>query len=166
MTVQGHKTYSEATIWEALKEVMDPEIPVLSLVDLGVVREVKVTDAGVTVVMTPTFAGCPALEVMRRQVEEKLREMAAPNPKVEMVLEPAWTSDCITPEGRRKLESFGLAPPPVHGGDLAIMLNPVVRCPYCGSLQTRVTNTFGSTLCRAIYYCDGCQQAFEQFKPL
>jgi ring-1,2-phenylacetyl-CoA epoxidase subunit PaaD len=166
MTTQGRKTCSEATIWEALKEVMDPEIPVLSLVDLGVVREVKVTDAGVTVVMTPTFAGCPALEVMRRQVEEKLREMAAPNPRVEMVLEPAWTSDYITPEGRRKLESFGLAPPPVHGGDVAIMLNPAVRCPYCGSLQTRVTNTFGSTLCRAIYYCDGCQQAFEQFKPL
>lgn len=166
MTSQETQTYSEAEIWEALKEVMDPEIPVLSLVDLGVVQEVKITDEGVTVVMTPTFAGCPALEVMRRQVEEKLQEMGVPNPKVEMVLEPAWTSDRITPEGRRKLESFGLAPPPIHGGDVEIMLNPVVRCPYCGSHNTRVTNTFGSTLCRAIYYCDDCQQAFEQFKPL
>ncbi len=157
---------SQEQIWRALQEVMDPEIPVLSLVDLGIIREVKVEGQEVTVVMTPTFSGCPALEAMRQEVEEKLQELGVPRPRVEVVLDPPWSSDQISPEGRRKLEAFGLAPPPVHRGDPEIMLNPVVPCPYCGSRRTRVTNTFGSTLCRAIYYCDACQQAFEQFKPL
>ncbi len=157
---------TEDAIWQALRQVMDPEIPVVSLVDLGVVRAVETDGAHVRVVMTPTFSGCPALHVMRALVEQKLQDLGAASVDVEMVLNPPWTSDDISPEGREKLRAFGLAPPPVHQGDQTIILQPQVTCPRCGSSRVTVKNTFGSTLCRAIYYCLDCQDAFEQFKPL
>ncbi len=160
------KTLTEEEIWQALKEVMDPEIPVVSLVDLGVVREVQVEGDRVTVTMTPTFSGCPALAVMQQALREKVLELGAAEVEVRTVLEPAWSSDAISEEAREKLREFGLAPPPVHGGDLNIVLHEPVACPYCGSHNTTVKNAFGSTLCRAIYYCNECQQPFEQFKPL
>jgi len=153
-------------LWEALKEVMDPEIPVVSLVDMGIVRAVETDGRNVTVTMTPTFSGCPALVVMERLIAEKMKEVGAETVEVKTVLKPAWTSDWISEEGRAKLKAFGLAPPPVHGGDVNIMLVPTVACPRCDSTNVTVKNTFGSTLCRAIYYCNDCQDAFEQFKPL
>lgn len=163
---EGPAPLTDDSIWTALSEVMDPEIPVLSLVDLGVIRAVLVTGDGVAVTMTPTFSGCPALMEMRRLIEERLRTLGAATVTVNTVLAPAWTSDWISAEGRRKLKAFGLAPPPLHGGDVQIMLYDVVHCPRCDSGDVTVRNTFGSTLCRAIYYCNRCQDAFEQFKPL
>lgn len=154
------------SVWAALAEVMDPEIPVLSLVDLGVVRTVEVTSDHVTVTMTPTFSGCPALVEMQRLVKEQLYAIGARAVTVEMTLAPAWSSDWISSEGRRKLKEFGLAPPPIHGGNLQIVLLDDVACPRCNSTDVTIRNTFGSTLCRAIYYCNRCQDAFEQIKPL
>lgn len=160
------QTLTEEQVWQALKEVMDPEIPVVSLVDLGVVRDVQVEGDRVTVTMTPTFSGCPALAVMQQALREKVLALGAAEVEVRTVLEPAWSSDWIRPEAREKLRKFGLAPPPVHGGELNIALEEPVACPYCGSYNTTLKNSFGSTLCRAIYYCNACQQPFEQFKPL
>ena len=157
---------TEEQIWNALRQVMDPEIPVVSLVELGVVRSVETDGQRVTVTMTPTFSGCPALIVMQQLVADKVKELGAAEVDVKMVLDPPWSSDWITPEAREKLRAFGLAPPPVHGGDLQIKLNPRVTCPRCGSDNVTIKNRFGSTLCRAIYYCNDCQDAFEQFKPL
>jgi ring-1,2-phenylacetyl-CoA epoxidase subunit PaaD len=154
-------------IWQALTEVCDPEIPVVSLVEMGIIRDVTARDDGaVTVAMTPTFAGCPALHVMREDIEAKLKEMGATAVTVETTLSPPWSSDWITPAGRAKLKEFGLAPPPRHGGNINVVLLDLAPCPYCDSPNTSLKNSFGPTLCRAIYYCNNCQQPFEQFKPL
>lgn len=160
-------TFSLEKIWQALDEIKDPEIPVVSLVEMGIVRQVQITADGVVVTMTPTFSGCPALQVMKSSIEEKLRRLGVGPVEVKQVLDPPWTSDWITDEARQKLKEFGLAPPPKHGGKLEqIILFDAVACPYCDSQNTTVKNTFGPTLCRAIYYCNDCQQPFEQFKPL
>lgn len=153
-------------IWAALDEIMDPEIPVVSMVELGIVREVQTQDDTVIVSMTPTFAGCPALDVMRNAIVEKLRGRGIENVQVKTVLSPPWTTDWITEPARAKLKTFGLAPPPLHGGNVALYFDAPVACPYCSSTNTRVTNNFGPTLCRAIYFCRSCHQPFEQFKPL
>ncbi len=153
-------------IWQALDEVKDPEIPVVSLVEMGIVREVEVTAEGVTVTMTPTFAGCPALHAMKADIEAKLTNLGVESVEVRQVLSPPWTSDWITEAARQKLKDFGLAPPQRHGGQTEILLLDTAACPYCDSTNTTIKNTFGPTLCRAIYYCNNCQQPFEQFKPL
>jgi ring-1,2-phenylacetyl-CoA epoxidase subunit PaaD len=153
-------------IWRALEELVDPEIPVVSLIEMGIVRDAQVNDNGVTVFMTPTFAGCPALDVMQNAIVEKLRALGIKRVAVKMVLTPSWSSDWITEAGRGKLKAFGLAPPPKHGGDVQLFFPNEVACPYCHSTKTRVTNNFGPTLCRAIYFCRNCQQPFEQFKAL
>lgn len=153
-------------IWDALDEVKDPEIPAVSLVEMGIVRAVEIEDDKVTVTMTPTFTGCPALIEMQRLIREKMLEIGAQTAEVKTVLKPAWSSDWITEEGRQKLKAFGLAPPPIHGGNINVTFFDVVKCPRCDSTNTTVKNTFGSTLCRAIYYCNECLEPFEQFKPL
>lgn len=154
-------------VWEALEGVMDPEIPVVSVVEMGIVRDVAVGEGGSVVVkMTPTFAGCPALEVMRREIEACVRGLGVEEVTVETVLYPPWSSDWLSAETRAKLEGFGIAPPPRHEGRVELVLLDPVACPYCGSFNTTVKNTFGATLCKAIYYCNECQQPFEQFKPL
>ncbi len=161
---------TEEAVWQALDEVKDPEIPVVSVVEMGIVREVTVsTDTAgqsVHVKMTPTFSGCPALDVMRDEMEARLQQLGAADVKVETVLYPPWTTEWISPEARQKLKNFGLAPPPRHDGNLMITFYEEVACPYCDATNTIVRNTFGSTLCRAIYYCNNCQQPFEQFKAL
>lgn len=153
-------------IWEILEQVKDPEIPVISVVEMGLIRNVGVDGDKVIVTMTPTFAGCPAIHVMKQTVEENLKDSGAEEVEVKMTFSPAWSSDWILPEGRRKLKEFGLAPPPRHGGDVRSGLMQEVTCPYCDSQKTTLKNSFGPTLCRAIYYCENCQQPFEQFKPL
>lgn len=149
----------------ALAAVVDPEIPVISIVELGLVADVAVTAAGVRVALTPTFAGCPAVAVMRAEAERQVRALGVPA-EVTLTFDPPWDSDRITPEGRRKLLEFGLAPPPprARAADLLALL--VADCPFCGSADTRLESAFGPTLCRAIYFCEACQQSFEQFKPL
>lgn len=157
---------NEEAVWEALTEVVDPEIPVVSLVEMGIVRGVQVDGPHVTVTITPTFSGCPALHVMQQDIVARLQALGCASVSVETVLSPPWSSDWITDEGRRKLKAFGLAPPQRHGGNIAITFYEPVTCPYCDSANTSVKNEFGPTLCRAIYFCHNCQQPFEQFKPL
>lgn len=155
-------------VWEALAEIPDPEIPVVSLVDLGVVRDVEVDGDRVHVGFTPTFLGCPALEVMRDQMAERIQALGA-TPDVEVLVEESWSTDCITPEGRRKLETAGFAPPAPRdagGPSLVQLQSHAFRCPYCGSADTRLDNLFGPTPCRSIRYCNACRQPFEQFKTL
>jgi ring-1,2-phenylacetyl-CoA epoxidase subunit PaaD len=155
-------------VWSALAEIPDPEIPVLSLVELGVVRDVEVENGRVRVEFTPTFLGCPALEVMRERIEEAVRSLGA-EPQVEVVQDDSWTTDRITPEGRRKLREAGFAPPaPRSAGapTLVQLQSHAFRCPYCGSSETRLENIFGPTPCRSIRWCASCRQPFEQFKTL
>jgi ring-1,2-phenylacetyl-CoA epoxidase subunit PaaD len=156
------------TLWQALEDVKDPEIPVISVVEMGIVREVALEDDRAVVTMTPTFSGCPALDVMRRDIAARLRALGLAQEAIEVrtILAPPWSSDWISDAGRAKLKAFGLAPPPVHGGSVNVMFFDVVACPYCDGTNTNVRNTFGPTLCRAIYYCRDCQEAFEQFKPI
>jgi ring-1,2-phenylacetyl-CoA epoxidase subunit PaaD len=155
-------------VWEALAGVPDPEIPVISVVDLGVVRDVAVSDGRVRVEFTPTMLGCPALETMRAQMAEAIRGLGA-EPEVEVVNDDPWTTDRITAEGREKLRDSGFAPPgpreaaPVQ---LVQLQTGAFRCPYCGSADTRLENIFGPTPCRSIRYCDACRQPFEQFKTV
>lgn len=155
-----------ADVWEALEAVKDPEIPVVSVVELGLIRQVGHDGDRLIVTMTPSFIGCPALDVMQREVVAALEQMGHATVELKVVYRPPWSSDWITSEGRRKLQQFGLAPPPVHGGDLPAAIEAAAVCPYCESDRTELKNSFGSTLCRAIYVCRSCQQPFEQFKPL
>jgi ring-1,2-phenylacetyl-CoA epoxidase subunit PaaD len=155
-------------VWEALAGIPDPEIPVISLVDLGVVRDVAVDGEHVRVDFTPTFLGCPALEVMRTLMSEAVRELGG-EPDVRVVTEEPWTSDRITPEGREKLREAGFAPPgprPAGGLQLVDLQRGAFRCPYCGSSETKLENLFGPTPCRSIRYCTSCRQPFEQFKTV
>lgn len=155
-------------VWKALAEVPDPEIPVISLVDLGVVREVAVDGDHVHVEFTPTFLGCPAQEVMRAQMAEAVRALGA-EPEIEVVLDDSWSTDRITPEGRHKLRESGFAPPHPRGAAAPTLVqldSRAFRCPYCGSAETRLENLFGPTPCRSIRYCESCRQPFEQFKTI
>lgn len=155
-------------IWQALEDVSDPEIPVLSVVEMGIIADVAVDDRGVRVQMTPTFAGCPALDVMRDNIGHAVRAAGYDDVCVEVVFDPPWTSDRITEEGRRKLKAFGLAPPARSCGSERVSEAALskVTCPYCDSADTTLESIFGPTLCRAIHYCNVCRQSFEQFKPV
>lgn len=160
------ESHALAEVWAALEAVKDPEIPVVSVVELGLVRQVGYDGDRLIVTMTPSFIGCPALDVMQREVLSALEQMGYERPEIRVIYQPPWTSDWITSEGRRKLQEFGLAPPPRHGGDLPAVFDAAAICPYCESDRTELKNSFGPTLCRAIYVCRNCQQPFEQFKPL
>ncbi len=159
---------TEAAVWEALAEIPDPEIPVISLVDLGVVRDVAIDGERVRVEFTPTFLGCPALEVMRDAMAEKVRELGG-DPDVRVISDDSWSSDKITPEGREKLRAAGLAPPAPREATaptLVQLQSATFRCPYCGSKDTKLENIFGPTPCRSVRYCASCRQPFEQFKTI
>ena len=155
-------------VWEALAGVPDPEIPVVSLVDLGVVRDVEVDDGRVRVEFTPTFLGCPAVDVMRDRMAEAVRAVGG-EPEIDVVLDDSWSTDRITPRGREKLRESGFAPPTpseAAAPTLVQLESHAFRCPYCGSTDTRLENIFGPTPCRSIRYCQGCRQPFEQFKTI
>jgi ring-1,2-phenylacetyl-CoA epoxidase subunit PaaD len=155
-------------VWVALAEIPDPEIPALSLVDLGVVRDVAVEGERVRIEFTPTFLGCPAVDVMRERMADAVRATGA-EPQVEVVLDDSWTTDRITPAGREKLRESGFAPPAPREAaapTLVQLQSRIFRCPYCGSTDTRLENIFGPTPCRSIRYCASCRQPFEQFKTL
>jgi ring-1,2-phenylacetyl-CoA epoxidase subunit PaaD len=154
-------------VWEALAEIPDPEIPVISLVDLGVVKGVQIDDGTVHVDFTPTFMGCPALDAMQRAMESKIAELGA-EADISVRLDDSWSTDDITAEGREKLRAAGFAPPaPRPAGRMELVqLQRGFRCPYCGSTDTKLENLFGPTPCRSIRYCDSCRQPFEQFKTL
>lgn len=159
----------EERVWDALGTVLDPEIPAVSVVDMGMIREVSVVDGVAHVVVLPTFTGCPAVPMIERDVTAAVAAVeGVQDVRVQTSFEPPWTDDRITEDGRRKLKEFGLAPPTGQGPVLIteIGLPAVARCPFCGSGQTRVENAFGPTPCRALYYCDACRNPFEQFKPV
>ena len=164
----GRLRLTEADVWEALGEVPDPEIPVVSIVDLGVIRKVDVADDRVRVELTPTFLGCPALDAIRTAMVAQLERLGA-EPEIEVVLDDSWSTDRITPEGREKLREAGFAPPaPRAAGTpkLVQLQSAVFRCPYCGSTDTTLENIFGPTPCRSLRYCRACRQPFEQFKTI
>jgi ring-1,2-phenylacetyl-CoA epoxidase subunit PaaD len=157
-----------ADVWRELEKIPDPEIPVVSLVDLGVIRSVDVQDGRVRVELTPTFLGCPALEPMKRALEDTVAALGG-EPEVQVIRDDSWSTDKITPAGRAKLREAGFAPPaPREAGapTLVQLLAKVFRCPYCGSSETRLENVFGPTPCRSLRYCESCRQAFEQFKTI
>jgi ring-1,2-phenylacetyl-CoA epoxidase subunit PaaD len=153
-------------IYQWLEEVKDPEIPVLSLVDLGVITSVEVSGPEVKVEMTPTFVGCPALDYMKAEVEALLQNKGFEKVTVEVNYKKAWSSDLISEKGRVALKKYGFAPPPsAHVfADLEILETAI--CPRCNSTNTEMKSPFGPTLCRSIYYCKDCKEAFEQFKPI
>jgi len=152
-------------VWAALAGVPDPEIPAISIVDLGIVHRVTV-GGGVGVELLPTFIGCPALDVIRDAVRERLVALApGATIDVRFTFAEPWTSDRITPTGREQLRRSGFAPPAPGGAEL-VQLMPRVACPYCGSRRTRLENSFGPALCRATHYCADCRQPFEAFKPV
>jgi ring-1,2-phenylacetyl-CoA epoxidase subunit PaaD len=157
---------SERKVWKALEQVRDPEIPSVSIIEMGMVQQVEVQAESVQVVIVPTFSGCPALDFIKAQVVSALHGAGFEHAEVRVDPTIAWSSDRIQPSAFEKMKQLGLAPPPRHGGDFVRILDEPVPCPYCGSDQTVAKNDFGSTLCRAIYYCNHCQQPFERFKPI
>ena len=155
-------------VWAALDEIADPEIPVISLVDLGVIRDVTVDGDRVRIEFTPTFLGCPALEVMKRAMEDKVSSLGA-EPEVAVIQDDSWSTDRITLSGQEKLRAAGFAPPtPRSAGPTTLvqLQSKAFRCPYCNSTETRLENIFGPTPCRSIRWCESCHQVFEQFKTI
>jgi ring-1,2-phenylacetyl-CoA epoxidase subunit PaaD len=163
------RTVTEPEVWAALAEVPDPEIPAVSVVDLGLVHNIELDAGRLRVELLPTFVGCPALELIRRSVADRLQGMA-PQVEVEMTFAVPWTSDRITEEGRSKLRHSGFAPPAPtdRSGPLfaTIPVRPQAVCPHCGSADTALENLFGPTLCRTLFWCNRCRQPFEQFKAV
>ena len=157
-----------AQVWDAFEKIPDPEIPVISLVDLGVIRSVAVSKGHVRVEFTPTFLGCPALEVMKRALEDKVTELGG-EPDVAVIQDDSWSTDRITAAGREKLRGAGFAPPAPRAAGATTLVqlqSKAFRCPYCGSTETKLENIFGPTPCRSIRWCESCRQPFEQFKTI
>ena len=153
-------------ILEYLDEVKDPEIPVLSLVDLGVITEIDINEHRVRVNMTPTFVGCPAIDYMKQDVIDVLNSYGIDNVDVNVTFDTQWNSNMITEKGRVALKKFGLSPPPKHNMIVDIDILERAECPNCGSTDSVLKTPFGPTACRSIHYCNSCSETFEQFKPL
>lgn len=172
--VRPHFSAAVERAWQALAAVADPEIPVISVVDLGIVRAVVATDRGVDVSLTPTYAACPATQVIEQDVAAALAR-AGLAARVVTVLSPPWSTDWITPQGHARLREFGIAPPAPTGRRDAQVIHLVPRgnrmlqtppCPHCGAAQTELLSQFGSTACKALYRCLDCREPFDYFKPL
>jgi ring-1,2-phenylacetyl-CoA epoxidase subunit PaaD len=160
--VTAVRTRDEA--WQIASAVPDPEIPVLTIADLGILRDVQIDDDGrVDVAVTPTYSGCPAMDAIKTDVAAALAEAGFHDVSVRLVLSPAWTTDWMSEDGRRKLQEFGIAPPGPRGsGPVALALS--VRCPQCGSPDTRELSRFGSTACKSLWVCQACREPFDHFK--
>lgn len=172
MVIRATVDQRRERVWAELADIADPEIPAISLVDLGVIGSVTVDDERVSVQLLPTFIGCPAIGVMQEQIVARVRALEiADDVEVAISFDPPWTSDRISAHGRERLRLSGFAPPQIAEtpgliglDDLAVL--PVAECPYCSSRNTTLENPFGPTLCRAIYHCADCHQPFEQFKAV
>jgi ring-1,2-phenylacetyl-CoA epoxidase subunit PaaD len=157
----------EAELWRVLENVPDPEIPVLSIVDLGIVRYVRAERGGIHVGLTPTYSGCPATEVIQRSVQRALEDAGHEHAVIDTVLSPPWTSDWLTEAGKRKLQAFGIAPPAESvSNPRRLFGTPRVACPKCASTATQLVSEFGSTPCKAHYRCTSCLEPFDYFKCL
>lgn len=159
-------TSEEQKIWVLLQEVKDPEIPVLSVLDLGIVRSIAIENNVVKIIITPTYSGCPAMDVISMDIRLKLLEKGYKNIDVKQSLSPAWTTDWMTEEGKEKLKKYGIAPPnPKQQFCRSEMFaEEAVQCPRCGSYHTKRLSEFGSTACKALYQCNDCKEAFDYFK--
>ncbi len=163
------QSISKADIWSYLEEVIDPEIPVLNVVEMGIVRNVEFTDGGVTVKITPTYSGCPAMNAIEMEIHNKLREKGIQSFKVVTDFKESWTTDWMTEHAKKKLKEYGIAPPEKSSdsGDFLTSLKgsqKIVPCPYCDSMETVLQSEFGSTACKSQYFCNECNQPFEHFK--
>ncbi len=154
-----------AAIWDVAAGVVDPEVPVLTIADLGVLRGVELDGDVAVVRITPTYSGCPAIEALRADILSALATEGR-RARVEVVLSPAWTTDWMSDAGRRKLEEFGIAPPRRRTAEGAVTLGLGIRCPRCGSLHTREVSRYGSTSCKALWQCQSCGEPFDRFKEL
>ena len=156
--------FSEEQVWRWLAEVPDPEIPVVSVIDLGMVRNVNVAGCDVVVEVSPTYSGCPATEVIENCIVSKLRDEGVRGASVKRVLSPPWTTDWITESGRKKLREYGIAPPVGGASKRELLGKGAVHCPRCGTNETTLVSEFGSTACKASYKCNECLEPFEYFK--
>ena len=159
--------------WRVLHGVLDPEVPAISVTDLGIVRDVIARDDGLEVVVTPTYSGCPATEVISQSISDAIDAAGLGPARVTQRRAPAWTTDWITPQGREKLRAYGIAPPGSCAGEAtASNVQPIrlmardIDCPRCGSAQTERLSAFGSTACKSLYRCIACREPFEHFKPI
>jgi ring-1,2-phenylacetyl-CoA epoxidase subunit PaaD len=150
--------------WDAAASVVDPEIPVLTIADLGVLRDVVLDGDHVEVAITPTYSGCPAMNMIALEIELALERAGFQRPKVRTVLSPAWTTDWMSEEGRQKLRAYGIAPPQASNSRRALFGEQTVACPQCGSEQTELLSEFGSTSCKALWRCKACREPFDYFK--
>jgi ring-1,2-phenylacetyl-CoA epoxidase subunit PaaD len=157
---------NEQHIWKILEDVKDPEVPVLSVVDLGIVRSVKTSDERIDIVITPTYSGCPAMDVINMDIRLKLIENGFRNITIQQQLSPAWTTDWMSEEGKKKLKAFGIAPPnPKQQFCTSEMFQQeAVQCPRCNSWHTELISQFASTACKSMYRCLDCKEAFDHFK--
>ncbi len=158
---------NEASAWDVLRGVLDPEVPVLSIVDLGIVREVRTDGATAHVTVTPTYSGCPATEAIRDAIDAALRGAGWADVQIDTRLAPAWTTDWIGPEAAEKLRAYGIAPPHLKADDAQpLRFHPRgIACPRCGSTHTERLSPFGATACKALHRCLDCREPFEHFKP-
>jgi len=152
----------EKKIWDILETVCDPEIPVLSILDMGIVREIKINPGEVEVIITPTYSGCPAMDAISMDIRLKLLEHGYKKINITSILSPAWTTDWMSEEGKRKLKAYGIAPPQ-RSGDLKSP-DYLPTCPQCNSTNTKLLSQFGSTACKALYQCNDCKEPFDYFK--
>lgn len=162
-----HIKQIEKKIWDLLGNVTDPEVPVLTILDLGIVREVIVREDGVEIVITPTYSGCPAMDMIAANIRMELMLAGYENITVKNVLSPAWTTDWMTQAGKEKLKAYGIAPPTVKQSVCSTDLfapNEAIQCPQCNSYHTRRISEFGSTACKSLYQCDDCREPFDYFK--
>ncbi len=153
-------------VYRVLSEVCDPEIPVLSIEDLGIIRKVELEESGVQVTITPTYSGCPAMDSIESDILKALQNAGYTQSKVLTVLDPPWTTEWMSETGKRKLEEYGISPPLRGTADKRSLFGapPAVRCPHCKSQNTQVISMFGSTACKALYKCNDCQEPFDYFK--
>lgn len=162
------RTHSQEQIFKLLSEIPDPEIPVINIIELGILREVKFVDELCIVVITPTYTGCPAMRVIEDDIRIKLKEIGIDKVKVELVLSPAWTTDWISDVAKEKLRAYGIAPPDHSSVDKKVLLGKArdLKCPLCGSIHTEMISQFGSTACKALFRCLDCKEPFDYFKCL
>jgi len=151
---------TEGEIWNHLSEVCDPEVPVLTVIDLGIVRNIQVVNGKVKVVITPTYSGCPAMNIIEQDINAKLIEKGIDNFTIETVLTPTWTTEWMSKEGKAKLKEYGIAPPNIG----AVGSGRPKECPNCRSKDTKLKSEFGSTACKALYVCESCKEPFDYFK--
>ena len=151
----------EKKIWEILETVSDPEIPVLSIIDMGIVRDVQLKDSELTITITPTYSGCPAMDAISMDIRLKLIEQGYRQVKIQTVLSPAWTTDWMSEPGKEKLKAYGIAPPVSRAEEASMH---AIECPHCHSQHTTLLSQFGSTACKALYQCSDCKEPFDYFK--